>query len=57
MNPKINLICPHCESEEVVRDANASWNTTTQNWELSALFDIFTCNRCGYEIDPKEVPL
>ena len=34
--PKIRIVCSHCHSESVTRDANASWNPDTQDWELEA---------------------
>lgn len=39
------------------RDANAAWNTATQEWELCALFDQGYCEDCGGEATLIEVSL
>lgn len=54
--PRIAFRCPSCGSEEdVVRDAYASWNVDTQEWELSGVQDNFACNECGdSDISPDE---
>lgn len=44
--------CPTCMSTRVVRDAWASWNGDTREWELSAVFDVMVCGDCGAEITP-----
>lgn len=38
--------CSNCESEEVVRDAWASWNSDTGEWELHNIFDDAFCETC-----------
>lgn len=40
-------VCSTCGSEEVRRDAYASWNTKTQEWELITTFDNTDCEQCG----------
>ena len=54
--PKIRIVCSHCRSESVTRDANASWNPDTQDWELEGVMDAAYCNDCGGECSLEEVP-
>ena len=54
--PKIRIVCSHCRSESVTRDANASWNPDTQGWELEGVMDAAYCNDCGGECSLEEVP-
>ena len=54
--PKIRIVCSHCRSESVTRDANASWNPDTQDWELEGIMDAAYCNDCGGECSLEEVP-
>lgn len=42
-------ICSACGSERVVRDAWASWDTKTQDWQLDAVFDYSFCLACEEE--------
>ena len=50
--------CPKCGSDDVIRDAYASWNRDSQQWELCTEFDNFICNACGRaDIDPEEVEI
>jgi hypothetical protein len=43
----ITVHCKHCRSEDVTRDAVARWNTETQRWELSHVFDNVDCDDCS----------
>ena len=54
--PKIRIVCSHCRSESVTRDANASWNQDTQDWKLEGVMDAAYCNDCGGECSLEEVP-
>ena len=54
--PKIRIVCSYCRSESVTRDANASWNPDTQDWELEGVMDAAYCNDCGGECSLEEVP-
>ncbi|MEM7242985.1 MAG: DUF3768 domain-containing protein [Pseudomonadota bacterium] len=45
--------CRLCGSEEMLRDANASWSKISNEWELSNIYDHFECNACGNEITPE----
>lgn len=40
----IKIVCRHCESEDVVRDAFAEWSITEQDWVLSSVYDSANCN-------------
>ncbi|WP_245189087.1 DUF3768 domain-containing protein [Mameliella alba] len=42
-------ICPGCGSKQVVRDAWAAWSMASQDWQLQAIFDHFSCDNCGDE--------
>lgn len=55
----VAMVCPSCgDRENVVRDAFASWNEETQEWELLSVYDSFSCNSCGAEFRaPKEEEL
>jgi hypothetical protein len=53
---KINMVCSHCRSDQVVRDAWAEWNPETQQWELRNVFDVVYCEVCDGETTLKEVP-
>ena len=42
----IKKICKHCKSEDVVRDAWASWDDLKQEWVLDDIFDYAFCKKC-----------
>ncbi len=42
-------ICYACGSERIVRDAWASWDATSQDWQLDAVFDYSFCLSCEEE--------
>lgn len=44
---QIRLLCPHCKSENIVRDACATWNGT--EWVMAGVYDDMTCQDCGAE--------
>ena len=50
------MICAVCSSEDVRRDADASWNAALQQWELCAVYDNATCEQCGGETRLAEIP-
>ena len=55
---KVQMVCGTCGSTDVLSDAYAQWNTETQAWELSSLFDKgAVCNVCDGETRIKEVSL
>lgn len=39
-------VCRNCGSDDVVKDAWASWNPVTGDWELSETFDEGYCRAC-----------
>ena len=57
MAKKIQMCCSTCGSNDVRRDADAVWNSLTQEWELNAVFDNATCEACGGETHIREVDL
>lgn len=53
---KVRLCCPDCGSTDIVRDATATWNEDTQDWECSGVQDAMTCHECWNEFnEAKEV--
>ena len=50
-----DIVCGFCGSNDVRRDANATWDKYTSRWELSAVFDNATCETCGGETRLSEV--
>ena len=48
---RIRLTCLHCGSDEIVRDAVATWDTINQGWEMAGTLDGMSCNDCGEEFD------
>lgn len=54
---KIKIVCAECKSDNVRRDAMASWNVDTQDWELTAVLDQGTCEDCGEERNLEEVEI
>lgn len=50
---RLKMVCGHCGSENVGRDAYVSWNEKTQEWELGGIYDSGFCNDCGRD-DPIE---
>lgn len=55
--PKIKIVCDRCGSEDVRRDACASWNTDTQDWELASTYDSFSCDDCDDECGVEEIEI
>lgn len=51
------MICNACESEEVFRDAYASWDVEAQTWILSNVYDQAYCNSCEGECSIREVEI
>jgi len=42
----LRIKCKTCGSEDVVRDAWASWDVDLQKWILADIFDHAFCNAC-----------
>ena len=38
------MVCKHCGSDDVWRDATAVWDG--RKWELDEVFDYSHCNKC-----------
>jgi hypothetical protein len=55
--PKVRMVCEHCGSEHVTRDAWAEWNVETQDWQLGAVFDYAYCHRCQGDAHIEERPI
>jgi hypothetical protein len=53
--PKRNMICSQCGSDEVLRDAYASWCIETQQWVLDNVFDYAHCRTCDEETNIEEI--
>lgn len=49
MSNNIQIVCAHCGSTDVRRNADAGWNEELQLWELVAIYDNATCEQCGGE--------
>ena len=39
-------VCGACGSNKIRRDASATWNMATREWELQNIFDDFCCDNC-----------
>lgn len=53
----IQMVCGTCGSQNVARDAWASWDTATQQWQLGAVFDYAHCHDCDCETKLDELSL
>ena len=47
---KQGMKCSECQSEEVRKDAWASWDVENQDWVLDCVFDYSFCVNCDNEI-------
>jgi hypothetical protein len=45
-HPRPRPRCSACGSDDIVRDAWAAWDNSSQDWVLSAVFDAAWCNGC-----------
>lgn len=55
-NP-IAIVCAHCGSKDVSRDAWGEWNENAQEWVLRSVFDASYCHKCDCERSLEEEPL
>lgn len=46
---KHKFTCAYCKSDEVLKDAWASWDQDQQDWVLANVFDRAYCNSCEDE--------
>lgn len=52
---RTKLVCPHCGSGNIIRDAAARWDG--EKWELSCVYDNMTCDDCGSDFyEATELP-
>ena len=54
--PRFIQRCAHCHSEDVVRDAWASWSVERQEWALGQTFDHAYCETCETDSTIETVP-
>lgn len=57
--PRIDMVCAHCGSSNVRRDAWAEWSLDDQDWVLGQVFDMAYCEACEcetslIEMDPEK---
>jgi hypothetical protein len=57
MSNKVKKVCKHCGGDNVWKDASARFNTTTQEYELSGLYDAEYCDDCDVDTEIVEAPL
>lgn len=43
----IKLLCPHCLSDDIARDAAATWDVDRGEWVMAGTHDDMTCQQCG----------
>lgn len=53
----VRVFCARCGSEDVFKDAWASWNKEKQEWELFQTFDYTFCETCQEEARLEEKEL
>lgn len=53
----VRVVCGHCGSEEVTRDAWAAWDIERQDWLLAAVYDYAYCHKCEGGARIEDVPL
>jgi hypothetical protein len=46
---KYIVVCKHCGSENVARDAWSAWDAEAQQWILHSTYDHATCFECEGE--------
>lgn len=56
-NVKVQMVCSHCGSEDVKRDAWAEWDVEKQDWVLGQVFDHTHCDDCDGDTNLSEVVL
>jgi hypothetical protein len=50
--------CSHCQSDDIIAQANVQWSNETQEWELANTFRLPAhCNQCGNACDIIWLPL
>ena len=59
MTKRIDYVCKHCGSNELIFDATARWDEDFQEWALSDTFeDKPYCGNCDIEVNyvAKDLP-
>lgn len=56
-NPPIEIVCAKCGSADVRRNADTAWSVIDQEWEIVALFDSCSCEKCGRECNVVARPI
>ncbi len=46
---RVEKVCSHCGSADVLRDAYAYWDVDRQEWVLEAVYDDAFCRACDGE--------
>ena len=54
---RLNYICKHCGSSDVIFDAYAQWNPESQEFVLYSISDDPWCCECGGETAVKTIDL
>jgi hypothetical protein len=54
---RINIVCSHCGSDDVRRDAFAAWSVEKQEWELAEVYDQGHCVKCEGDASLEEIEL
>ncbi len=57
MTDIIRMICKHCGSDHLTRDASAVWDVGVQGWILAGVQDRSVCEDCGRENTVIAVPI
>lgn len=54
---RIQIVCSNCGSDDVRRDAWATWDEGAQDWTLGEVFDQGFCAACDGEahLDEQEI--
>jgi hypothetical protein len=52
-----SMHCSQCGGEDVMRDAWATWDVTSQTWVLGEVFDYAFCADCEADATIVERPL
>tara|TARA_B100000780_G_scaffold105745_1_gene74030 strand:+ start:554 stop:730 length:177 start_codon:yes stop_codon:yes gene_type:complete len=42
----INIVCEKCGSGNIVADALAEWDISSQEWVMTAVLDATVCKEC-----------
>lgn len=47
----VDMVCPHCKSDDVTRDSISRWDRIGQRWDHASELDTLQCEACGKEVD------